>query len=117
MAPALDVEVIRDEVLSVVLTLAEDRIPNIRFNVAKALEVLAVRLGTPVAPSISVTPEAIELVKQGIVPALNNLLHDKDADVRFFADKASIIAQNIVNNSGVDGSATLEGQEVIMTDA
>lgn len=117
MAPALDVDVIRSEVLAVVLSLAEDRIPNIRFNVAKALEVLAVRLGS-LAPLQAAAPnesEAIRLIKDGVLPALETLTRDKDADVRFFAEKGHAIAEDIINSW--DRSLTAEGQEVIMSDA
>lgn len=107
MAPALDLDVIRSEVLTVVLTLAEDRIPNIRFNVAKALEVLAVRLATPSATSNESLQEGIDLVRNGILPCLSQLMADKDPDVRFFAEKAHGVAGRLVGE---------ESQEVVMSD-
>lgn len=82
LAPTLNVEVIRDSVLATVLALVVDPIPNIRFNVAKALEVLGVALAT------SGTPEAKELLSSRVVPAVQALKADSDADVRFFATKA-----------------------------
>ena len=41
MASALNAEVIRSSVLETVNNLVSDTVPNIRFNVAKCLEVLA----------------------------------------------------------------------------
>ena len=58
-----------------------DEIPNIRFNVAKALEVLATTFGNQ-------EPEGKQLVRQKIVPMLEAQQKDPDADVRFFASKA-----------------------------
>lgn len=60
--------------------LASDPIPNIRFNVAKALEVLTTVLAQQEG--------GIELVKENIIPSLEKLKDDGDADVRYFAGKA-----------------------------
>jgi len=87
MAPALDIEIIRGPVLDCVVSLVTDPIPNIRFNVAKALEVLA----TVVAGA----PGGQELVTSAIAPALQRLREDSDADVRFFAEKALQTAEAI----------------------
>ncbi len=60
--------------------MVSDPIPNIRFNVAKAFEVLS---------SVLIkTPEGKEVIKTKIGPALEKLKEDSDADVRFFAQKA-----------------------------
>lgn len=80
MAPSLNVEVIGDSVLETVLSMVDDPIPNIRFNVAKAFEVLSTVL--------SQTPEGRGVVQARIVPGLEKLKEDSDADVRFFAGKA-----------------------------
>ena len=80
MAPTLTPEVIRENVLSTVLTLVNDPIPNIRFNVAKSLEVLAI--------SLSASAEGKELARTRIVPAVQVLQGDTDPDVRYFAGKA-----------------------------
>lgn len=66
--------------MGVTLRLAADDIPNIRFNVAKALETMAVTL----APS----SEGRQLIEADIVPALNKMQEDSDADVRYFATRA-----------------------------
>ena len=59
---------------------ATDDIPNIRFNVAKALETVATSLGD--------TPEGVKVVQLKIAPVLEALKGDPDADVRFFASRA-----------------------------
>lgn len=74
MTPSLDTTIIRDSVLDAALGLVSDPIPNIRFNVAKALEVLAVTL--------SADAEGQELAGRKIVPALEKLCGDSDPDVR-----------------------------------
>ena len=70
----------RDSVLDMLLQLAGDPIPNIRFNVAKALENIATSFGD--------TAAGRELVQTKIAPALEALKNDQDADVRFFATRA-----------------------------
>lgn len=104
MAPALDVDVVRSSVLAVVIALVSDRIPNIRFNVAKALEVLAVSLGQQSGGK--------ELVVEGILPSLEKLRGDADPDVRFFAEKATVTAQAVVS-----GEVQATTTEVVMEDA
>lgn len=64
------------------LQLATDPIPNVRFNVAKCLENLGAAL------SSSGSPEGQEVAQRSIVPALENLRNDPDADVRYFANRA-----------------------------
>lgn len=80
MAPSLTLDVIQDPILQPLLDLASDPIPNIRFNVAKSLEVLAVTFGN--------SPEGQIIVKDKIVPSLQTLKNDSDADVRYFASRA-----------------------------
>ena len=79
MASALNAEVIRASVLDTVNQLVSDTVPNIRFNVAKCLEVLATTLHNEAGGK--------ELVQEGILPGLEKLKVDPDADVRFFAIK------------------------------
>lgn len=74
MTPSLDVATIRDSVLDAALNLVNDPIPNIRFNVAKALEILGVTLSTDA--------EGQEIAGRKIVPALEKLSGDADPDVR-----------------------------------
>ena len=65
------------------LTLAQDPIPNIRFNVAKSMEVVATAFGP--------TPEGKAMIQQKIIPVLEAQKNDPDADVRYFAAKALIV--------------------------
>lgn len=114
MAPALDVDVIRTSVLPTVSTLVSDRIPNIRFNVAKALEVLA----TSLASNNNTGSGGRQLVADQIVPALDKLREDSDADVRFFAEKGLQTAQAAAGLQGYpQHGAAAESQEVTMSDA
>ncbi|KAF8898730.1 armadillo-type protein [Infundibulicybe gibba] len=80
IAPSLNLDIIRTEVIGPLLLLFEDNIPNIRFNVAKAFEVLANTFGG--------SPDGREFVQQRIIPALEHLKNDPDSDVRFFAARA-----------------------------
>lgn len=80
MAPSLSLDVIRDSVLQTLLTLVSDPIPNIRFNVAKSLEVVAITIGK--------TPDGKAVAQEKIVPAVTSLTNDPDADVRYFATRA-----------------------------
>lgn len=79
IAPSLSLEIVQAEIIDPLLQLATDAIPNIRFNVAKALEVLAATYNS--------TPEG-RLLVQRILPALEQLKNDQDADVRYFATRA-----------------------------
>ncbi|OCH96167.1 ARM repeat-containing protein [Obba rivulosa] len=80
IAPSLTLEIIRGDILETLLQLGGDTIPNIRFNVAKALEVLVETFGG--------TPDGRQLVQQKIIPVLDIEKNDQDADVRFFASHA-----------------------------
>lgn len=81
IAPSLSAQVIEGPVLSTILSLVQDPIPNIRFNVAKSLEVLATVLATE-------GPRGHDITQKRIVPAVEALKGDPDADVRFFANRA-----------------------------
>ncbi|KAJ7597048.1 armadillo-type protein [Mycena floridula] len=80
IAPSLTLEIIVSEIIEPLLRLAADPIPNIRFNVAKSLEVLAITYAT--------VPNGHDFVQQRIVPALEQQKNDQDADVRYFATRA-----------------------------
>jgi len=67
--------------LQTILHLVDDPIPNIRFNVAKSLEVLATAL-------LADGPAGQAVTQRSIVPAVEALKEDTDADVRFFANRA-----------------------------
>lgn len=80
MAGSLSPEIIKDTILPTVLDMTEDTIPNVRFNVAKSLEVL-----TPILKDDPITQS---LMESKVKPALEKLQSDADMDVRWFADKA-----------------------------
>lgn len=103
MAPALDLDVIKSSVLPVVVNLVTDRIPNIRFNVAKALGTLSVTLSLP--SDGSTAGGGRQLVAESIVPQLEKLSNDPDADVRFFAERALETAHAVANGLPVPNQA------------
>jgi serine/threonine-protein phosphatase 2A regulatory subunit A len=80
ISPSLNLEIVRSEVIGPLLELSKDPIPNIRFNVAKALEVMATSFGD--------SPEGRTFVHDWIAPALERQQNDQDADVRYFANRA-----------------------------
>lgn len=80
MATSLTPDIIKEKVLSTVIELVDDPIPNVRFNVAKSLEVLA--------PVLKQDPSTAELVTSQVAEVLKKLSQDKDVDVRWFAEKA-----------------------------
>ena len=80
MTPSLNIDVIKDPVLQTLLSLLQDPIPNIRFNVAKSLETIVATYGK--------APEGKALAKEKIIPAVQSLQNDPDADVRYFASRA-----------------------------
>ena len=100
LAPAINLEVIRDSILPMMDKLVSDDIPNIRFNVAKSYAVLIDVLkrlpsegtilsleksGQPANPS----PMGEELIQKRILPNLEKLQQDGDVDVRYFATTAA----------------------------
>ncbi|KAJ3057269.1 protein phosphatase 2, regulatory subunit A [Rhizophlyctis rosea] len=78
LAQAATPEVLKDLIIPTVVQLANDPIPNIRFNVAKSLEVIA-----PLAKKSGADLDAV-----GVKGALNKLNGDSDVDVRYFAARA-----------------------------
>ncbi|KAG8759578.1 hypothetical protein FRC14_005607 [Serendipita sp. 396] len=80
ISPSLNVQVLRDDILDTVLRLAGDPIPNIRFNVAKTMDVIATVMVA--------SPEGQDVTKNTLIPALQQLQADNDADVRYFSGRA-----------------------------
>ena len=78
-------DIVRTDIVGPLLLLANDPIPNIRFNVAKSLEVLAMTFNS--------TKEGRDLIEQQVIPALEQQKGDQDADVRYFAARALHKAQ------------------------
>ena len=80
MANSLSTDIVKENVLPTVLGLKDDTIPNVRFNVAKSLEVLASILKND--------KTCVELIQSQVAPALQKLSDDSDVDVKWFANKA-----------------------------
>ncbi len=74
--------------------LITDPIPNIRFNVAKSLEELVTTFGT--------TAAGRAVASERILPALQGLLNDSDADVRYYATRALENTMQTINAGAHD---------------
>ncbi|CAN6650688.1 protein phosphatase PP2A regulatory subunit A [Trichomonascus vanleenenianus] len=79
LIPVMDEETITNSILTFVLELIHDPIPNIRFNVAKSLQVLAETIHNS---------DSKQLISSTIRPKLESLEDDTDVDVRYFAKKS-----------------------------
>ncbi|KNC77215.1 hypothetical protein SARC_10323 [Sphaeroforma arctica JP610] len=64
--------------LPVILQLANDAVPNVRFNVARTLKVCVENI------------QDKTVVQSNIVPVLNTLEADADMDVKYYAHQALI---------------------------
>lgn len=83
LVPVIDQQVIISKLLPFIDNLVADRVPNIRFNIAKLYLV--------VAQTFKTTGDNLEfekLIKADILPSLEKLQNDNDDDVRFFASKS-----------------------------
>ncbi|KAK8153724.1 protein phosphatase PP2A regulatory subunit A [Phyllosticta citrichinensis] len=100
LAPALSLNVIEASILPMMEKLVDDRIPNIRFNVAKSYEVLiGVLKRLPEQGTIVELEKAnqnpagcqrgLNLIQNNILPNLEKLQQDDDVDVRYFATTAA----------------------------
>jgi serine/threonine-protein phosphatase 2A regulatory subunit A len=87
MVVEMDPEVAQTEILPVVLEMANDTVPNIRFNVAKELADIAPVCGPNVYES-------------QISPVLSMLMDDPDRDVRFYAERTSKILEDKFSSKG-----------------
>ncbi|GFZ16118.1 protein phosphatase 2A subunit A2 [Actinidia rufa] len=75
LAPVMGAEITCSKLLPVVITTLKDRVPNIKFNVAKVLQSF-----------ISIVDQSV--VEKTIRPCLVELAEDPDVDVHFFANQA-----------------------------
>jgi serine/threonine-protein phosphatase 2A regulatory subunit A len=93
-------DVIAKSILPMLDKLAEDEIPNIRFNVAKTYGTISDILrrlpdqGTiysleKAGASFQPSPRGLELIQQRILPNLEKLQKDNDVDVCYFAVTAA----------------------------
>jgi serine/threonine-protein phosphatase 2A regulatory subunit A len=76
MAKAMDSDTASIEILPLILEMATDIVPNIRFNVARELEEVA-----PVCGLLAYESQ--------ILPIISILLDDDDRDVRYYSEKAA----------------------------
>uniref|UniRef100_A0A803NCD1 Phosphatase PP2A regulatory subunit A/Splicing factor 3B subunit 1-like HEAT repeat domain-containing protein n=1 Tax=Chenopodium quinoa TaxID=63459 RepID=A0A803NCD1_CHEQI len=75
LGPVMGAEITCSKLLPVVVTASKDRVPNIKFNVAKVLQSF-----------IPIVDQSV--VEKTIKPCLIELSEDPDVDVRFFATQA-----------------------------
>jgi len=75
LSTIVSAEYITNMMLPVAVDMSKDKVPNIRFNVCKTLQALGQILDS-------------NTVQTTIIPALFNLLEDKDRDVRYYASVA-----------------------------
>ena len=75
LASVLPANVITEDLLPMLLPMAEDPVANIRMNVAKAMKEF-------------IRPLEQATVDEKLKPVLHKLLHDGDRDVRFYASAA-----------------------------
>ena len=75
LAPVVSHDVLCNSMLPVVIACSQDKVPNVKFNVAKMLKQLI--------PLVDTT-----ILNETIKPCLLNLSEDGDTDVRYFAKQA-----------------------------
>lgn len=106
--------VIEKSIIPMLDKLTEDRIPNIRFNVAKTYNVVIDTLkrlpeeGTiysleKAGSPFTASPRGMELIEQHILPKLEVLQKDEDVDVRYYA---TIAAAAATGNAGGEPMST-----------
>lgn len=74
-------DTITEQILPFVKHLADDAVPNIRFNAAKSYAVITEVLCQDKA-------QYSTLIKESILPSLNTLCEDSDVDVKYFANQS-----------------------------
>lgn len=79
-------DIILEQILPFIEHLNDDKVPNIRFNVAKAYYVVVKKLGKT---------DYSNLINNSILPKLKELIADKDPDVRYFANDSFKKIENL----------------------
>ncbi|KAM1085387.1 hypothetical protein ACFX2B_011041 [Malus domestica] len=79
-------EITCSKLLPVLINATKDRVPNIKFNVAKVLQSL-----------IPIVDQSV--VEKTIRPSLVELSEDPDVDVRFFANQALQAIDHVMMSS------------------
>lgn len=81
LVPVLSLTVVASQILPFVSHLADDGVPNIRFNVAKSYAII-------VASLIKGGPQYADTINGTVLPSLKKLTQDEDFDVQFFAKQS-----------------------------
>ena len=84
--PVMGREITYQTMLPVVINASKDRVPNIKFNVAKVLQSL-----TPIVDH--------SVVEQSIRPCFVKLSEDPDVDVRYFVGEALWACDQVMMSS------------------
>ncbi|CCH61280.1 hypothetical protein TBLA_0E02270 [Henningerozyma blattae CBS 6284] len=82
LVPVVSLEVVTEQILPFISHLADDAVPNIRFNVAKSYAIIIESLVK------SGKKEYLELADNKIMPSLEKLTDDNDVDVKYFANQS-----------------------------
>lgn len=93
LSGAVDAEVTIDKILPFMTKLADDSVPNIKFNVAKAYTSISRNLAEKKEAKLSV------ILKETIIPSLEKLCQDEDVDVRYFAKENLENCQEILKSA------------------
>lgn len=80
-------DVIVQHILPMVLEMSRDSVANVRFNVAKTLDLLMKHVSDK------------NVVNTQIIPVLNSLNEDSDRDVKYFAQKALVSGMYLANEN------------------
>lgn len=100
LIPVVDKEIVLDKILPFVNNLAQDQVPNIRFNVAKSYLVIVQTLLDKIPGEERPVPDDIEsritYVNKFIVPVVETLKNDSDSDVKYFATQSYDAIQKLV---------------------
>ena len=89
MSTKMDPDSARLHALPMVLEMATDAVPNIRFNVAKELEKMAPVCG-------------VQAYETQILPVLSMLMEDDDRDVRYYAEKCASALDEVFADEPVE---------------
>lgn len=89
LVPVVSTEVTTEKILPFINHLAEDSVPNIRFNVAKSYAVVVESLAEEKG-------KYKDLINKSIISSLEKLCQDSDIDVRYFASQSLEKCQNLL---------------------
>lgn len=90
LIPVVSEETVTEQILPFVKHLADDAVPNIRFNVAKSYAVIIEVLS-------SNKEQYDEVINGSILPSLKSLCDDSDVDVRYFSNQSLEKCNKLLN--------------------